>query len=85
MVIKGQFVGLDWNRIARLHSQVMTGTRETHYKQHLAVTFRHIEIQPTNLQSEYIKVIPEFCIAHSYCARILRHQRAHMSARAYKT
>ena len=23
MVSKGQFVGLDWNRIARLHSQVM--------------------------------------------------------------
>ena len=23
-----------------------------------------------------VKVIPEFCIAHSYCARILRHQRA---------
>ena len=32
-----------------------------------------------------VKVIPEFCIAHSYCARFLRHQRAHMSARAYKT
>ena len=31
-----------------------------------------------------IKVIPEFCIAHSYCARILRHQRAHMSERAHK-
>ena len=28
MVSKGQFVGLDWNRITRLHSQVMTGTRE---------------------------------------------------------
>ena len=28
MVSKGQFVGLDWNRIARLHSQVTTGTRE---------------------------------------------------------
>ena len=24
MVSKGQFVGLDWNRIARLHSQVLT-------------------------------------------------------------
>ena len=32
-----------------------------------------------------IKVIPWFYIAHSYCARFLRHQRAHMSARAYKT
>ena len=28
MVSKGQFVGLDWNRIMRLHSQVMTGTYE---------------------------------------------------------
>ena len=27
MVSKGQFVGLDWNRITRLHSQVMTGTQ----------------------------------------------------------
>ena len=25
---QGQFVGLDWNRITRLHSQVMTGTQE---------------------------------------------------------
>ena len=28
MVSKGKIVGLDWNRIARLHSQVMTGTQE---------------------------------------------------------
>ena len=28
MVSKGQFSGLDWNSIARLHSQVMTGTHE---------------------------------------------------------
>ena len=35
--------------------------------------------------SSFIKVIPGFCIAHSYCARFLRHQRAHMSARTYKT
>ena len=28
MVCKGQFLGLDWNRIARLHSQVMMGTYE---------------------------------------------------------
>ena len=27
MVSKGQFFGLEWNRIARLHSQVMIGTR----------------------------------------------------------
>ena len=30
MVSKGQFVGLDWNRIARLHSQVLTSIFETH-------------------------------------------------------
>ena len=28
MVSKGQLVGLDWNRITRLHSQVMIGTQE---------------------------------------------------------
>ena len=28
MVSKGQFMGLDWNRNTRLHSQVMTGTHE---------------------------------------------------------
>ena len=26
MVSEGQFVGLDWNRIARLHSQVLVST-----------------------------------------------------------
>ena len=54
MVSKGQFVGLDWNRITRLHSQVMTGTHKL-TKQHHAVTLKHIKMQPTNLQSEYIK------------------------------
>ena len=28
MVSKGQFVGLDWNRITQLHSQVMIGTQD---------------------------------------------------------
>ena len=28
MASKGQFMGLDWNRITRLHSQVTTGTHE---------------------------------------------------------
>ena len=28
MESKGQFIGLNWNRIAWLHSQVMTGTNE---------------------------------------------------------
>ena len=27
-----------------------------------------------------LKVIPQYCIAHAYCARCLRHQRAQMSA-----
>ena len=31
MVSKGQFVGLDWNRITRLHSQVMIGTQEVNF------------------------------------------------------
>ena len=31
MVSKGQFVGLDWNRIAQPHSQVMNGTCELIY------------------------------------------------------
>ena len=30
VVSKVQFVGLDWSRIARLHSQVMTSTCEPH-------------------------------------------------------
>ena len=47
MVSKGQVWGLDWNRIARLHSQVMTGTHE--------LTLTHIKMQPTILQCEYIK------------------------------
>ena len=42
-------MGLDWNRITRLHSQVMTGTHE------LTNSIKHIKMQPTNLQSEYIK------------------------------
>ena len=28
MVSQGRFVGLDWNRITRLHSQAMTGTQD---------------------------------------------------------
>ena len=54
MVSKGQFVGLDWNRItrlhsqvfvdldwnriARLHSQVLTSTYETHFN---SITLSH--------------------------------------------
>ena len=30
--------------------------------------------------SSLVKVIPQYCIAHLYCARFSRHQRAHMSA-----
>ena len=32
-----------------------------------------------------LKVIPQYCIAHLYCARFPRHQRAHMSACSCKT
>ena len=31
-----------------------------------------------------VKVIPQYCIAHPYCARYLHHLRAHISACAYK-
>ena len=51
MVSKGQFLGLDWNRITRLHSQVMTGTHELTN----SITLSHFKMQPTNLQSVYIK------------------------------
>ena len=50
MVSKGQFVGLDWNRIARLHSQVLTSTFDTHY-QHRAVTLMHIKSLHFSLHS----------------------------------
>ena len=43
MVSKGQFVGLDWNRITRLHSQVMTGTEELTNSIALSVTLKHIQ------------------------------------------
>jgi len=34
---------------------------------------------------QFVKVIPQYCIAHPYCARYLHYLRAHMSTRAYKT
>ena len=33
----------------------------------------------------HLKVIPQYYIAHPYCARVSRHQRAHMSACTCKT
>ena len=39
MVSKGHFVGLDWNRITRLHNQVMTGTQELWVQSHLGLGF----------------------------------------------
>ena len=54
MVSKGQFVGLDWNRITRLHSQVVTGTQEL--TNSIALSPLSIsKMRPTNLQSEYMK------------------------------
>ena len=53
MVSEGQFVGLDWNRIARLHSQVLVSTcensltalpSESHYFTRLViVNFRRLD------------------------------------------
>ena len=54
MVSKGQFVGLDWNRITRIHSQVMTGTQEL--TNSIALSPLSIsKMRQTNLQSEYMK------------------------------
>ena len=54
MVSKGQFVGLDWNRITRLHSQAVTGTQEL--TNSIALSPLSIsKMRPTNLQSEYMK------------------------------
>ena len=44
MVSKGQFVGLDWNRIMRLHSQAMTGTQEV--KNSLTASRCHLKAYP---------------------------------------
>ena len=62
MVSKGQFVGLDWNRITRLHSQVMIGTQEV--KNSLTASRCHLKAyqrcgQPTllTIESPVIKVV----------------------------
>ena len=44
MVSKGQFVGLHWNRITRLHSQVMIGTQEV--KNSLTASRCHLKAYP---------------------------------------
>ena len=44
MVSKGQFVSLDWNRITRLHSQVMIGTQEV--KNSLTASRCHLKAYP---------------------------------------
>ena len=50
MLSKGQFVGLDWSRIPRLYSQVMTGTQELTN----SIALSHLSIsrcsQPTSLR-----------------------------------
>ena len=44
MVSEGQFVGLDWNRIARLHSQVLVSTCENS----LTASRCHIKVTKSN-------------------------------------
>ena len=57
MVSKGQFVGLGWNRITRLRSQVMIGTQEvknslTASRCHLkAYPFIHIQTKFSNIET----------------------------------
>ena len=50
MVSKGQFVGLDWNRITRLHSQVMIGTQEV--KNSLTASRCRINIEKLPVQKK---------------------------------
>ena len=45
------------------------------------IPISNLIIQLMNSTDYYLKVIPQFCIAHPYCARFLRHQRVQMSAR----
>ena len=54
MVSKGQFVGLDWNRITRLHSQVMIGTQEV--KNSLTASRCHLKAYPRCSQPKTSKV-----------------------------
>ena len=44
MVSKGRVVGLDWNRITRLHSQVLIGTQEV--KNLLTASRCHLKAYP---------------------------------------
>ena len=39
----------------------------------------------SNIQRAPVQRLPQYCIAHLYCARFLSHQRAHMSACSCKT
>ena len=45
----------------------------------------NLSIISDNTERGSLKVIPQYCIAHLYCARFSRHQRAHMSACSCKT
>ena len=67
MVSKGQFVGLDWNRITRLHSQVMIGTQEV--KNSLTASRCHLKAYPRcdqypsndDLISVFVNMYVTFC------------------------
>ena len=65
MVSKGQFVGLDWNRITRLHSQVMTDTQEL--TNSIALSLKHI--QSIELSLHLIHKI-DFQLNNTTCKKI---------------
>ena len=44
MVSRGQFVGLDWNHVTRLHSQAMTGTQE-HTNSNVNIIFSRVKVK----------------------------------------
>ena len=67
MVSKGQFVGLDWNRITRLHSQVMIGTQEV--KNSLTASRCHLNVTTVMKKTialawikEWTQTNPQACV-----------------------
>ena len=75
MVSKGQFVGLDWNRITWLHSQVMIGTQEV--RNSLTASPCHLKAyprcgQPTSKVSCQICYSCDFCDICHGCFQLAR-------------
>ena len=75
MVSKGQFVGIDWNRITRLHSQVMIGTQEV--KNSLTASRCHLKAYPRCGQpTSKVSILKMKQQQHdiNLCSRVMRFQ-----------